>query len=77
MRRSMRSLNEEWFLDFGQRTSTYTFTQTGDSWSPHPAEAKGETWFRTIPAAHCRSIGMPSSRPYLPDELVREIRKDA
>lgn len=76
MRRSIRSLSEEWFLDFGQRTNTYTFTQTGDSWSLRH-EAKGENGSNSSTRGSLSSLDRYALiKPYLPEELVREIEKD-
>lgn len=76
MRRSMRSLTETWFLDFGQRTNTYTFTRRGDSWGLRQ-EAKGDGGSSSSTHGSLSSLERyPLIRPYLPDDLVREIEKD-
>ncbi len=76
MRRSMRSLSEEWFLDFGQRTNTYIFTRRGDSWELRQ-EAKGDGGSSSSTRGSLSSLDRYALiKPYLPEELVREIEKD-
>jgi hypothetical protein len=76
MRRSMQSLSEKWFLDFGQRTNTYTFTQSGNGWSLRQ-EAKGDGGTSMSTQGSLSSLDRYALiKPYLPEELVREIEKD-